>query len=54
MDRRVVSAQTVLVVSVVDDNLDGHGGINQTDNGGWNANEVGVSAVGGIRKSVNQ
>jgi len=47
----VVGTETVLVVAVVDTDLDRDGCVNQADNGGGNADEVGVAAVCGTSKS---
>lgn len=47
----VVGTKTVLVVAVVDTDLDGDGGVNQANDGGGNADEVGVAAVGSTGKS---
>lgn len=47
----MVSSQAVLVVAVVNRNLDGNRRINQTDDGGWDANEVGVTSVSCASKS---
>jgi hypothetical protein len=49
----MVGTETVLVVAVVDADLDGDGSIDQADDGGRNADEVGVAAVGGTGKSGN-
>lgn len=49
----VVGTKTVLVVAVVDSNLDGDRGINQTNHGGWDSDVVGVAAVGCTSKSVS-
>jgi hypothetical protein len=49
----VVGTETVLVVAVVDTDLDRDGSVNQTNDGGGNADEVGVAAVGSARKSGN-
>jgi hypothetical protein len=46
VDGGMVGSETVLVVAVVDGNLDGDGGINEADDGGGDADEVGVAAVG--------
>lgn len=45
------STQTILVVPIVDSDLNRHGGINEADDGGWNADEVGVSAICGASKA---
>ena len=42
----VVGTKTILVVAIVDGNLDRHRGVNQTDDGGRDADVVAVSAVG--------
>jgi len=47
----VVGSETVLVVAVVDGDLDRDGGVNQTDDGGRDTDEVGVAAVGGTGES---
>lgn len=47
----VVGTETVLVVAVVDTDLDGDGSVNQANDGGGNADEVGVAAVGSAGKS---
>lgn len=47
MHGSVVSSEAVLVVSIVDGNLDRHGCVNQTDDGGGHSNEVGVPAIRG-------
>lgn len=44
-DGSVISAETVLQLAVIDGNLDGNGSVNETDDGGRNADEVGVAAV---------
>ena len=49
----MVGAQAVLVVAVVDGDLDGNGGVDQTNNRGGHTDEVGVSAVGCASESVN-
>lgn len=45
VDWCVVSTESVLVVAVVDGYLDGNRCIDQTDDCGWDTNEVGVTAV---------
>ncbi len=45
MHRSMVRSQAVFVVAVVDCNFDRHRGVNQTDDGRRNPNEVGVSAI---------
>lgn len=47
----VVGTQTVLVLAVVDGDLDGDGGIDETDDGGRDTDEVGVAAVGGTSET---
>ena len=47
----VVGTETVLVVAVVDTDLDGDGSVNQANDGGGNADEVGVAAVSSAGKS---
>lgn len=42
----MVGAQSILVVTVVDGNLDAHAGINETDDSCRYADEVGAPAVG--------
>jgi hypothetical protein len=49
----VVGTKTVLVVGVVDTNLDRDGSVNETNNGGGDTDEVGVSAVRSTSESVN-
>jgi len=49
----MVGTKTVLVVVVVDTDLDRDGGVNETNNGGGNTDEVGVSAVSSTSESVN-
>lgn len=41
----MVGAQSILVVTVVDGNLDAHAGINETDDSRRYANEFGAPAV---------
>jgi hypothetical protein len=43
---RVIGAETVLVVAVVDGDFDGYGGVDQADDGGGDADVVCVAAVG--------
>ena len=45
MHRCMVSTQAVLVVAIIDGYFDRDRGINETDDGGGNADEVGVSPV---------
>jgi len=52
VDWRVVCSQTILVVAVVDGNLDGDRGVDQTNDSGWYTDEVGVSAVGRTSETV--
>jgi len=47
----VVSTETVLVIAVVDSDLDGDGSVNETNDGGWNTDVVGVAAVGSTGES---
>lgn len=47
----VVGAESVLVVAIVDGDLDADTGIDESDDGGWDTNEVGVAAVGGTGKA---
>ena len=54
MDGGVIGSKTVLVVTVVDGNLDTDTSINQTDNSGGNADEVGVPPVGSTGKSETE
>jgi hypothetical protein len=49
----VVGTKTVLVVIVVDANLDRDGSVNETNDGGGNTDEVGVSAVRSAGETVN-
>ena len=49
---RVVGAQAVLVAAVVDGDLDGDGGVDEADDGGGDADVVGVAAVGGTGKAI--
>jgi len=51
LDGCVVSTETVLVVAVVNGNLDGDGGINETNDGGGDTDVVGVSAVCGASET---
>lgn len=46
VDGGMVGSETVLVVAIVDGNLDGDGGVDEADDGGGDADEVGVAAVG--------
>lgn len=48
----VVCSKAVLVVAVVDSYLDRDGCVNQSNDGRWDADEVGVSAVGGASEST--
>jgi len=41
----VVSSQAVLVVAVVDGDLDGDRSVNETNDGGWDTDVVGVATV---------
>lgn len=41
----MVSTQSVLELLVVESNLDGNGGVDQTDQSGRNSDEVGCSSV---------
>lgn len=52
MNRCVIGAQAILVISIIDTDLDRNRCINQTDNSGGNTNEVTVSSIGGTCKSV--
>ena len=47
----VVGTETILVVAVVDGDLDGDGSVNETNDGGWNTDVVGVAAVGSTGES---
>jgi hypothetical protein len=47
----VVGAEAVLVVAVVDSDFDGDGGVDEADDGGGDADEVCVAAVGGAGKA---
>ncbi len=49
--RRVVGAETVLVLAVVDGDLDGHGGVDQADERGGDADVRRVAAVTGTGES---
>lgn len=51
VDGRVVGAQPVLVPSVVDTDFDGHGGVDEPDDGGRDTDEVGAAAVGGTSEA---
>lgn len=52
VDGCVVSSQAVLVVAIIDGDLDGDGGIDETNDGGGDADEVGVPTVGGAGKTT--
>ncbi len=54
VDGCVVGAQTVLVVSVVDSDLDGDGGIDQADDRGGDPDEICVAAVRSTCESVRR
>lgn len=43
----VVGSQTILIIAVVDGDLDGDGSVDEADDGGGDADVVGVAAVGG-------
>lgn len=45
VDWCVVGPESVLVISIVDCNFNGNGGIDQSNDGGWDSNEVAVSSV---------
>ncbi len=47
----MVGTQAVLVVAIVDSDLDRHRSIDQSNDCCWNADEVGISAVGGAGKA---
>jgi hypothetical protein len=47
MHRGVVCAKAILVIAIVDGNLDADRGVNKTDDGRRDADEVRVAAVGG-------
>lgn len=49
--RCVVGTETVLVVAIVDTNLDGNRGIDESDDSGRNTNKVCVPSVGSTSKS---
>ena len=51
LDGRVVSAETVLVAAVVDGNLDGYRGIDETDDSRGNTDVVRVAAIRGACES---
>lgn len=48
----MVGAEAVLVAAVVDGDLDGDGGVDEADDGGGDADVVGVAAVGGAGEAV--
>lgn len=48
----MVGAKAVLVSAVVDSHLDRNGGVNETNNCGGDADEVGVAAVRSAGKAV--
>jgi hypothetical protein len=50
----MIGAETVLVIAIIHSDLDGHGSINQTNDGGRNADKVGVSSVRGTCKTIGQ
>lgn len=45
MYRCVICAKTVFIITIIDCNFDRNRSVNQPDDGGWNADEVGVPAV---------
>ncbi len=47
----MVGTQAILVSAIVDSYLDGHGGVNQTDDRGGDADEVGVTTVRSAREA---
>lgn len=49
----MVGAQAVLVAAVVDGDFDGDGGVDEADDGGGDADIVGVAAVGGAGEAVS-
>lgn len=48
----MVGAQSVLVVTIVDSNLDGDGCIDQTNDSGWYADEVCVASICSTGESI--
>lgn len=50
----VVSTETVLVVAIVDGNLDRDRSIDQTNDGGWDADVVGVASVRSTSESMRR
>ena len=54
VNRCVVSTETVLVVAVVDGDLDGHRGVNETNNGGRDTDEVGVPSVRSTSETIER
>ena len=43
--RCMICAKTVFVITIIDCNFNRNRSVNQPDDGGWNADEVGVPAV---------
>lgn len=54
MNRGMVGAQSVLVVAIIDGDLDADTSINETNDCGWDTNEIGVPTVGGTCEAVKQ
>lgn len=50
----VVGTETVLVVAIVDGNLDRDRSIDQTNNGGWDTDVVGVASVRSTSESMRR
>lgn len=47
MDWGVISAKTVLIVAIIYGNLDRNRSINQSNDSGWDTNEVCVTTIAG-------
>jgi len=54
VDWSVVSTKAVFVVAVVDGDLDGHRGVNETNNGGRDTDEVGVPSVRSTSETIER
>jgi hypothetical protein len=51
MNWGVICSETVLVVTIINGDLDGDTGVDETDDCGWDSDEVGVASVGSACKT---
>ncbi len=52
MNGSVICTKAVLVVAIIDCDLDRDRRINETNDGGWHSDEVGVASVGSTSEAV--